>query len=382
MEYTQDGRGFAFLEDRLRHGGLTIPILTVIHILLNVMFALGATFMLHKYHRHLNQMRGKQYQLVASMYWSVVFVCLLGATVIVIGNCYLYYALIFIDNESPSVFGFRVSSDITVAALVVIELIASMLTPHDPTFFIPHLIRRTLCFNQCCHCCGSRTRLNILRRAILGVAMWITMLFLQLVTASVLPLTVVIVVNPVPSLAFLSIMVSLFFCLVVFVAYFMNAFEGNYIARHRMSKEMRRISTVTLLKLKNDLNLAGSWTREKLVLVIQAFVFLVIFVIMSLVIILYLNFVRAGADTNNVGGLFVSLVPSAILGGITWVAKKHLFKDLEKEIEAEKDQKADNDGNQTAIERQWFHYWRYFYSTKGFPSSIFQKEAGQTDQKY
>ena len=171
------------------------------------------------------------------------------------------------------------------------------------------------------------------------------MLFLQLVTASVLPLTAVIVVNPVPSLAFLSIMVSLFFCLVVFVAYFMNAFEGNYIARHRMSKEMRRKSTVTLLKLKNDLNLAGSWTREKLVLVMQAFVFLVIFVVMSLVIILYLKFVQAGADTNNVGGLFVSLVPSAILGGITWVAKKHLFKDLEKEIEAEKDQKADNDGN-------------------------------------
>ena len=90
--------------------------------------------------------------------------------------------------------------------------------------------------------------------------------------------------------------------------------------------------------------MASNWTRNKVVLLVQAFVFLVIFVVMALVIILYLNFVRAGADTNSVGGLFVSLVPSAILGGITWAAKKHLFKELEDEIEAE-EEKSDEKGS-------------------------------------
>ena len=350
VEYTQEARGFAFLQGTARSRGLTVPMLSVIHILINVVFALAATYFMHKYHGHLNQVKGKQYQLVASMYWSVVLMSLVGTVVIIAGNGWLYYALIFIGDRSLSVFGFRIASDIAVAILAVMELIASMLTPHDPHFFIPHLIRRTLCLNQCCRCCGSLTRLNFLRRTILGAAMWIIILFLQVVIASILPLTVVVFVNPVPSIAFISIMVSLFCCLVIFVAYFLNAFEGNYIVRHRLPLEERRKSSLTWEAVKTDWNVAGNWARDKLILIAQAFVFLVIFIIVALVIILYLNFVRAGANTNTVGGLIISLVPSAVLGGITWAAKKHLFKELEDEIEAEKEEETgeteeDNDEN-------------------------------------
>ena len=335
VEYTQEGRGYAFRESGDRRRGLTVPLLTVIHILLNTVFALAATYFLHKYHGSLNQVKGKQYQLVASMYWSVVFMCLIGAVVIITGNCYLYYALIFIDDRSSDVVGFRIASDVTVGILALIELVASMLTPHDPAFFIPHVIRRTLCCNQCCYCCGSENRHNLLRRGILGVAMWIIILFLQLVISSLLPIAVTVITNPVPSLAFISIMIALFFCLVVFIAYFLNAFEGNYIARHRLSKEERRRSGNEFSSLIRDISLASNWMREKLVLVAQAFVFIVIFVIVALVVILYLNIVRAGANTNTVGGLIFSLVPSVVLGGITWAAKKHLFKELEEEEEEE-----------------------------------------------
>ena len=346
VEYSQEARGFAFLEGRARRGGVTVPMLAIIHILLNVVFALAVTYFLHKYHGYLNQVQGKQYQLVASMYWSVVFLCLIGAIVIIVGNSYLYYALLFIGDRAPSVFGFRIASDITVGILAVIELIASVLTPHDPNFFIPHLIRRTLCCNQCCRCCGSQTRLNFMRRAILGIAMWIIILFLQLVISSLLPIAVVVVVNPVPSLAFISIMVALFFCLVVFVAYFLNAFEGNYIARHRLPREERRKGSLTWDTLRRDWSLVGNWAQEKVILLAQAFVFLVIFVIVAMVVILYLNFVRAGANTNTVGGLFFSLVPSVVLGAITWAAKKHLFKELEEEIEAEKEENEEKEEDQ------------------------------------
>ena len=261
--------------------------------------------------------------------------CSIGATIIIVGNSYLYYALLFIDDRSLDVFGFRIASDITVAILAVVELIASLLTPHDPSFFIPHLIRKTLCCNQCCRCCGSDSRKSFLRRITLGVAMWIIILFLQVAISSLLPIAVVVVSNPVPSLAFVSIMIALFFCVVVFVAYFLNAFEGNYISRHRLSKEKKRKSSISLKTLTRDWSLAGNWARDKLVLIAQAFVFLVIFAIVALVVILYLNFVRAGADTNTVGGLFFSLAPSVVLGGITWAAKKHLFKELEEEEEEE-----------------------------------------------
>ena len=333
MEYTQEGRGYAFRENGDRRSGLTVPLLTVIHILLNTVFALAATYLLHKYHNNLNQVKGKQYQLVASMYWSVVFMCLFGAAVIITGNCYLYYALVFIDDKSPDVVGFRIASDVTVGILALIELVVSMLTHHDPAFFIPHVIRRTVCCNQCCYCCGSENRRNSLRHFILGVAMWIIILFLQLVMSSILPIVVIVIKNPVPSLAFISIMIALFFCLVVFIAYFLNAFEGNYIATHRLSKKERRQSGIDFSSLIRDVSLAGNWMQQKLALVAQAFVFLVIFVIVALVVILYLNIVKAGANTNTFGGLVFSLVPSVVLGVITWMAKKHLFKEFEEEEE-------------------------------------------------
>ena len=310
--------------------------MTVIHILLNTVFALAATYLLSKYHQGLKKVEGKRYTVVASMYWAVVLVCLAGSIVIIVGNAYLYYALVFFDKSATEARAYRFINDITVAAIVIVELIISFIVVHDPTFFIPHLIRRTLCCNQCCYCCGSQSRRYFLRRMILSIAMWIIMLFLQLVISSLLPIAVVCVINPVPSLAFISIMVSMFFCLVVFVAYFLNAFEGNYIATHRLTKEERRRSSVSLEHFVKNPGIAGNWTRDKLQLLAQAFIFLVIFGIVTLVIIIYLHFVRAGADTNTVGGLFFSLVPSALLGGITWAAKKHLLgEDDEKDSEKE-----------------------------------------------
>ena len=40
VEYSQEGRGFAFREGINRRKGLTVPIITIIHVLLNVVFAL------------------------------------------------------------------------------------------------------------------------------------------------------------------------------------------------------------------------------------------------------------------------------------------------------------------------------------------------------
>ena len=339
MEYDQGERGFAFRESASRKKGLTLPLLTVIHVLLNAAFALAATYLLTKYHKDLNQVKGKKYQVVASIYWSVVFLCFIGVVVIIVGNGYLYYALTLISDESQEALGFRITSDIMLVILVLIELIASIFTSHDPNFFIPFLIRHTLCCNQCCSCCGSQTGRRSLRRAILSFAMWIIILLLQLVIASILPVAIVVVRNPVPSLAFISIMVALFFCMVVFVAYFLNAFEGDYIATHKLSKEARRRSSISLETLRRNPDVASEWARSKLVLIAQAFIFLVIFGIVFLVIIIYLNFVRAGANANTVGGLFFSLVPSAVLGGITWAAKRHLFREFEEEgKEMEKDE--------------------------------------------
>ena len=324
MEYKQEDRGFAWYErsDRERR---VFPMLIIIHVLFSAVFMLAATFFAFKYHTTLYEVQGKKYEVIASMYWSVVFFSFIASLAIIAGNAYLYIAFRIFQHQSQDAFAFRLISDITTVALIIIGFFVSLFTPHNPDFYIPFLIRRILCCNVCSCCCPKGFQ-NFLRRLIHSIAMWIMLTFLQLVISSVLPLAVVCVRNPVPSLAFISLMAAMFGCLVVFGAYFINFFEGEYIATHR--KKGRRMSTSSM-QIR---------ARSKLALIVNAFIFLVILCITTLVIIIYLDFVRAGADANSVGGLFVSLVPTVILSGITWSAKRMLFKEFEEDKPAELDQ--------------------------------------------
>ena len=340
--YRDETIGFAFLESEHLNAGLVLPILTVIHVLVNAIFALASTYLLAKYHGKLHKVKGKQYQVTASLYWALVFMCFIGATAIIAGNCYLYYILTLEFDYTSSYFFFRFTNDAVLIVLVIIELFASFCSPHDPGFFIPSLIRRLACCNQCCGCCGSVVRTRRLRFTILSISMWIIVLFLQLLISSLLPVAVVTVGNPVPSIALVSVMIALFFCLVVFLAYFLNAFEGDHIATHRMD---RKDSTCVTSSLKNP----NGWVRNKLVLIAQAFIFLVIFAIMALIVIIFLSFVRAGANTNSILGLIFSLAPSAALGAITWGAKMYLFKELEEEDENENEDESEDQIKQTAL---------------------------------
>ena len=315
VEYEQEDRGFAWYERSVRQRRI-FPMLIAIHVLFNAIFMLAATFLAFKYHTTLYEVQGKKYQVIASMYWSVVFMSFIASLAIIGGNVYLYIAFRIFQDQSQDAFAFRLISDITALVLIIIGLLVSFFTPHNPDFYIPFLMRRILCCNFC-SCCSSNVFQNFLRRIIHSIAMWIILIFLQLVISSVLPLAIVCVRNPVPSLAFLSLMAAMFGCLVVFGAYFINVFEGDYIATHRI-RNRRRSSLSTKIQ-----------ARSKLALIANAFIFLVILCITTLVIIIYLDFVRAGADANSAGGLFFSLIPTVILSGITWAAKRSLFKEFE-----------------------------------------------------
>ena len=336
VEFSREARGYAFRVGR-HQSRLPLILLNIINVLMNVVFALAATYFLQKYQNYLNELQdGKKYQLVASMYWSIVFLCFISAIVIIAGNCYLYSPLLVLDDDNDTfiTFPFRVVSDITVAILAIGELVASLWTQHNANFFIPYAIRVIL---KCFHCYGSEDWLNTLRHIALSVAMWIIILFLQLLVSSIIPLVVVTIVNPVPSLAFVAILATLFFCLVIFVAYIMNAVEGNYILNHSKHKYPKWEGSDSSLR-KWFKSKWSTLTSQCLLLFVQAIAFLLISIIFFLGVLLYLVFVRAGGDTNNVSGLIVSFVPSAILAGITWAAKKHLFKELEEEEEEEEDE--------------------------------------------
>ena len=324
VEYEQEDRGFAWYERSVRQRRI-FTMLIVIHVLFNAIFMLAATFLAFKYHATLYKVQGKKYQVIASMYWSVVLFSFIASLAIIAGNVYLYIAFRIFQDQSQDAFAFRLISDITTLALIIIGLLVSLFTPHNPDFFIPFLIRRILCCNVCSCCCPKGFQ-NVLRRLIHSIAMWIILIFLQLVVSSLLPIAIVCVRNPVPSLAFISLMAAMFGCLVVFGAYFINVFEGDYIATHR-KKDRRRSSLPKKIQ-----------ARSKLALIANAFIFLVILCITTLVIVIYLDFVRSGADANSTGGLFFSLIPTIILSGVTWIAKRSLFKEFEEDKPADLDQ--------------------------------------------
>jgi len=203
--------------------------LIIIHVLFNTAFMLTATFFAFKYYTTLYEVQGKKYEVIASMYWSVVLFSFIASLAIIAGNVYLYLALGIFQDQSQDAFAVRLISDITTLVLIIMGIFVSLFTPHNPDFYIPFLIRRILCCSVCSCCCPKGFQ-NFLRRLIHSIAMWIILMFLQLVISSVLPLAIVCVRNPVPSLAFISLMAAMFGCLVVFGAYFINVFEGEYIA--------------------------------------------------------------------------------------------------------------------------------------------------------
>ena len=317
VEYEQEDRGFAWYErsDRERR---IFPMLIVIHVLFNAICTLAATFLAFKYHATMYEVQGKKYEVIASMYWSVVLFSFIASLTIIAGNAYLYIAFRIFQDQSQDAFVFRLISDITTVVLIIVGFLVSLVSPQNPDFFIPFLIRRILCCNVCSCCCPKGFQ-NFLRRLIHSIAMWIILIFLQLVISSLLPIAIVCVRNPVPSLAFISLMAAMFGCLVVFGAYFINVFEGDYIATHR-KKDRQRSSLSKKIQ-----------ARSKLALIANAFIFLVILCITTLVIVIYLDFVRAGADANSTGGLFFSLIPTIILSGVTWIAKRSLFKEFEED---------------------------------------------------
>ena len=182
VEYEQEDRGFAWYErsDRERR---IFPMLIVIHVLFNAIFMLAATFLAFKYHTTLYEVQGKKYEVIASMYWSVVFFSFIASLAIIAGNVYLYPALVIFQNQSQDAFAFRFISDITALVLIIIGFLVSLFTPHNPDFYIPFLIRHILCCNVC-SCCCPKVFQDFLRPLIHSIAMWIMLTFLQLVMES------------------------------------------------------------------------------------------------------------------------------------------------------------------------------------------------------
>ena len=246
-----------------------------------------------------------------SVYWSNVFMSVIGALVIIFGNLSLYgvgLGISFIRQSSPRAFTFRITSDIATGILILLELVAAILTPKCTcSVHIPVIITHVLCFNRCCNYCVAENRARNLSRVIQTVALWIQMVLLQLAAASIIPVVAVCLRNPTPSIAFATLMVAIYFCLVIFLAHFIQIMRGG----------------------KN------SSSKVVFSFLLQSFVCLVFLGIVAGVVIMYLRFVQAGSSTSSVTGIILSLVPTIGISAVSWFAKRQLFSEQKKDDSSE-----------------------------------------------
>ena len=298
FELDLDHRGYAFLESGATPtGGILLPLLTAGQVLMNVVIALIIMRLVTAFYAALSDLEDQENSSVVSIYWANFFLAFLANAVLILGNVVLYLGINIISNISPNALTYRIISDGTTLGLVLLELIVAIATPKNDKLYIPFIISHFICFCQCCKCCGNGSGLAFLRKSIHTLAIWVLMIFLQLVAASIVPVIIVCLRNPVPSIAFVTLMASTFFCLIIFIAHLIHISE----------------------------HMKDSTSQERFTLILQAFVFLVFFGIVSLVIIVYLSFVRAGTSTGTLAGIFFSLVPSAIISGVAWYTKRNLL---------------------------------------------------------
>lgn len=300
--------------------GLLLPVLTGMHVLMMIATGLIIMRVIITYSKE--TLTKSSNSPAVSLYWSNVFMSAVAALVLILGNIILYDVGIdisFIIQSSSRAFTFRIVSDITTGALILLEAAAAILTPKCTcSVHIPTLITHLVCCNRCCNYCATKSRAKKLSWFVQTLALWVQMVFLQLAAASIIPVVVVCLRNPTPSIAFATLMAAVYFCLVVFIAHFLQLMRGEKDSRN---------------------------SRVTFSLLIQGFVFLVFLGIVACVVVVYLRFVQAGSGTSSAAGVFLSLIPTIGISAVSWFGKKQLLSEEKGKYEIDKE----NEDNQSGI---------------------------------
>ena len=286
--------------------GLLLPVLTTVHVLLMIVIALITMRLIITLSKE--TLTKNPNSAAISIYWSNAFMSAIGTLVLIFGNISLYdvgTGISFIQQSSSRAFAFRIISDITTGILILLELVAAILTPKCTcSVHIPVIITHVLCCYRCCNQCATKGRAKKLSWFVQTVALWAQMVLLQLAAASILPVIIVCLRNPTPSIAFATLMVAIYFCLVIFVAHIIQIMRGE--------KDIQSSSLLFSFLL-------------------QAFVFLVFLGIVACIVVVYLSFVQAGSSTSSVAGVILSLIPTIGISAVSWFGKKQLLSEDEGE---------------------------------------------------
>ena len=295
-----------------------VTYLTALHILLQVAVGLTIMKLIPTYFKSISGGKGgKQVKNnpSVSIFWSNVFfaaiidVLFVGLDLYLIVSVYTgvddaLRAIVSTGDRSAlqTVFAFGMLGILVSFTLMFLEFLVAVGIPKNTELYIPGLVKLFCCFFSC----RTKKMDGIFWRKVLQTfAIWLLMVFLQLVAGSVIPYLVLAIVNPVPSVTFLALGASTLFCLIVFVA--------------------------SIIQI--GVQVKKSTCYEKVVLLVQGFVFIVFLGLVAITVIIYQGVVQSGTNTGVVSGIALSLIPSGIIAVLGLAVKSKLLGGGEEEKE-------------------------------------------------
>ena len=284
----------AIIGDDYEHLGLlgrnfTNHLLLARFVFLNVLvMLLMVRFVPGYYHRFVSRVNGDVNARHASLsfYWGcalVLFFLAMGLHLLDLGMYIILYGS-FWDYAVKTCFSTKFVA--VVAELVVCVFVCKRNTITVDIPFQKCTTNVLFCCCFCCCCCSS----NLKSKVVQTLALWGIMVFVQHITASLIPLCFTIILQPAEVLSILALAASTLFCTIIFVAHLLHL---RQVAGH----------------------------LQKIAFCIQMFA-IVSFIGLAIVsIVVYLQFLTAGVEFNGLGGFLASLVPSIILSAVGWYVK-------------------------------------------------------------
>ena len=161
---------------------------------------------------------------LSSIYWAVVFVVggynTLNVIVSLLYSTYTFWSGIHAQQPSDPFHSFTDEKAIFIAKVILAPtfmavklLVAVCTTKHsDTNFTVPHKIVGILC---CCYCCSTKLQSKVVQT----IFLWHTMIFIQNVASTVLPIGIFLFVNPQRTISMLLFLTTLLLSIVVVLAH-------------------------------------------------------------------------------------------------------------------------------------------------------------------
>ena len=314
-------RIFGTFQRREVNENVFVPYLTSVHVLLQVAVGLVIMKLIPWYYSSISQKNGnknvKKNSPSVSIFWANVFFAFILDVLFAVLDLYLLVTVyggvdsaiddIIISNDRSSletVFAFGLLGTLVTFILVSLQFFVAAGISKNTELHVPGLLKLLCCFFRCrCKKIGG----EFWHKVVQTFAIWSLMVFLQLVTGSVIPYLVLAIVNPVPSVTFLALGASTLFCLIIFLA--------------------------SLIHI--GVQLKKTTCYNKIVAVVQGLVFIVFLGLVAITVIIYQGVIQSGTSTGFVTGIALSLIPSAIIAILGVAVKFKLLSDPDEEEDPE-----------------------------------------------